>query len=696
MQKESTPSLREKLQDMKQRIIASGQYQVSEDKTAPGANPRISLGKRLDNEEPEDRDWDLYDEEEVLVAMEDELPLEEGINDAEDVSELDENDVEPAITEDPSEQAPDLGIHLAREIPDMEIGIDEFDPQGDLTPTYIFEEENEPVSPVEILGEEFDGEEGVFNVPGKTELEKEEIDPELLAMEREYFGIVDEVIAPVIGALQAEEQEEDFVFTEQSLERVLENDEKEEVDFFGATQEYLREETARAKAEGKNIEKVKETVSKQDKDASLMKEEGKDGPGGQTAVFLKDGLDIEEETPQIYSLAEEFKKNKKNRNILFYVIILSFIVFLGAGTYFISRDIQDETRRAEINIREFDDINLQELVNTAKEAEDRINKLKNELQTSRNDLEGKLDEIRRQAELRVAGLRAQNLSAEERGRLEAEIRREEQKRINTAQSEFEEQIAAKQRELNQARSKQGELEEQLKNRAQEYEERLKERMADYEKELKAKVGDYETQFKERLEKIQEQALSQRQSHQGELKETRELYEAKLKALAKQHEAELEYLKRYYAKQMEAIQSARDKALDNLRLALETQKNREIAELRNRLQSEYSELEAKNSKTIAELETVIKKYRFAFAFYTAKTREHGYVIDASEEGEIIAEVNRFYRVKIGDQGVVSNDVGETLARIKFTSVNGFLRAKIVEREKDKKIRPFDRILLEVSE
>ncbi|PKL11707.1 MAG: hypothetical protein CVV50_05335, partial [Spirochaetae bacterium HGW-Spirochaetae-6] len=418
---------------------------------------------------------------------------------------------------------------------------------------------------------------------------------------------------------------------EQSLERVLENDEREEVDFFGATQEYLREETARAKAVSKNIDKIKESVHKTEKKELGIKEleEGTEG-SGQSAVFLKDGLDIEEEKPQIYALAEEFKKNKKNRNTFFYVVIMGFIFALGAGTYFISIDIQDETRRAEINIREFDDINLQELVNTAREAEDRINKLKNELQTSKNDLEGKLDEIRRQTELRVAGLKTQNLSAEERGRMEAEIRREEQKRINTAQSEFEEQIAAKQRELNQARNKQGELEEQLKNKAQEYEERLKERMADYEKELKTKVSDYETQFKERLEKIQEQALSQRQSHQGELKETRELYEAKLKALAKQHEAELDYLKKYYTKQMENIQATRDKALENLRLALETQKNREIAELRNRLQKEYTELESKNSKTIAELEEVIKKYRFAFAFYTAKTREHGYVIDASEE------------------------------------------------------------------
>ncbi|PKL13367.1 MAG: hypothetical protein CVV50_03525, partial [Spirochaetae bacterium HGW-Spirochaetae-6] len=215
MQKESTPGLREKLQDMKQRIIASGQYKVSEDSAVPGSSKEISLGKKRERDVFEEKNWDLHDEEEILVTLEDES--EDGISDAEDAGDLDESDVEPLITEDSLEEAPDLGLHLAREVPDMEISLDEFDPAGDYAPTYFKKEDYEPVTPVEILGEELEEEEAVFipvSKKGKEIDEAEEPDPELLAMEREFFGVVEEVIVPVMGGLQAEEEEEDFAAAE--------------------------------------------------------------------------------------------------------------------------------------------------------------------------------------------------------------------------------------------------------------------------------------------------------------------------------------------------------------------------------------------------------------------------------------------------------------------------------------------------
>lgn len=81
--------------------------------------------------------------------------------------------------------------------------------------------------------------------------------------------------------------------------------------------------------------------------------------------FLESDKDLKITKPKIYSLEEEFKNAKRNRNILFYVFILEFIAIVVLSSILITIYYQQKSLGISINTSESGGVRLGKLINNS-------------------------------------------------------------------------------------------------------------------------------------------------------------------------------------------------------------------------------------------------------------------------------------------------------------------------------------------
>ncbi|HOS32595.1 MAG TPA: hypothetical protein PLO95_05270, partial [Spirochaetota bacterium] len=86
-------------------------------------------------------------------------------------------------------------------------------------------------------------------------------------------------------------------------------------------------------------------------------------------VFLEQHLEERVGPPDLYDLQEEFKKNKKNKEIFYKLAMVLFFVITFFITYGITKFIEKNNSKININISDFTDVNLKEILNTARKYE---------------------------------------------------------------------------------------------------------------------------------------------------------------------------------------------------------------------------------------------------------------------------------------------------------------------------------------
>jgi len=118
--------------------------------------------------------------------------------------------------------------------------------------------------------------------------------------------------------------------------------------------------------------------------------------------FLEEESDSSVTIPKLYNLEDEFEKTKKNKNLLFVLSVFLFIAFTVSVTFLITRYIEYRSLQVKIDIEDFQDLNLKDVLDTAKKNETDLNnakrelsdlntKLQNEIQNIKNDIQSQLD-----------------------------------------------------------------------------------------------------------------------------------------------------------------------------------------------------------------------------------------------------------------------------------------------------------------
>lgn len=358
--------------------------------------------------------------------------------------------------------------------------------------------------------------------------------------------------------------------------------------------------------------------------------------GTEVSLFLHEGTLAREDPPDIYSLGDEFVKAKKNRPFRLLGILIIFVIVLFAGTFFTTAYIREQTSRIAIDISDFEDLNLAELVALARDAEKNMSKLAKDMDFIKSRMSLEIENAVAGANRRIQEIQLNNRLSEQRKReMIQKIREEQAMQISNVKSQYTQKIADREGKIHELKKDMAQLQAQSKQRIFDYESRVNQRLKSYENQLEVNRSQTSEMMKKQQEEYEKQMVSQRRD-----------YDSEIKTLTSQRE-----------------------------------------ELQKKLQQEQ--------ERAAALNLYLLKYRNSLAVLANRTSEHGHIIDASRQSDLLVEINPIFRIKKGDKGYVLNRRNTVIALVELTPADVGTRARVIRQIKNIPIKSFDILLLKVE-
>ncbi len=419
-------------------------------------------------------------------------------------------------------------------------------------------------------------------------------------------------------------------------------------------------------------------------------------------IFLSDDLLEKNAKPEVYSLADEFRKSKKNKNLLVQGLILLYIAVIGFSVYSLTTIEENKNKRIEVNIAEFRQFNLIELLAEKKENEEKLAQLQQELEDFRTK---SMEEIRklspREQQKAMAALNEKMKALEEDylqqikdkeaalAALERSIGEEQQKIAVSAQES--ETVIKDYQNLNQMQQVEN---ERLKI---EYEGKIAKLNLEHKAEIELLKNDNQKLIEELTLRynpkfsrgeIAAAINSKLGNTQGS---TWNKYNRILSEEGILSETEYNQIHRKVQNQEIIIKGLQDVGYFNsVPLALN-----KLGQLSRSVVSDYEKLWESLVERIWEKDEYIESYEYALKYMAMTGRETGFVIDARNSNRLIIFIDQIYSVKKGDFAYIFKDDSYPIAKIELNPEKGRVTAKVKEILKPIKIEPFDKILLKLE-
>ncbi len=97
------------------------------------------------------------------------------------------------------------------------------------------------------------------------------------------------------------------------------------------------------------------------------------------SLFLPDEIHDRDGTGQVYVLEEEFARSRKNRNLRLYAFLFAFTALLAGGVFLFRLWSEGRERLVEVDISDFEDLRLREVMSSARKRRGNIDVLHIEL-----------------------------------------------------------------------------------------------------------------------------------------------------------------------------------------------------------------------------------------------------------------------------------------------------------------------------
>jgi hypothetical protein len=420
--------------------------------------------------------------------------------------------------------------------------------------------------------------------------------------------------------------------------------------------------------------------------------------------FLSEELLVKSPQPEVYSLADEYAKSKRNKSYWVYLLILSYIAAMGIGVFLIDKLEENKNKRVEVNIAEFRQFNLIELLREQKENEEKLVKLQQELAelriSSKKELE-KLAPHSQQKMLAAANEKIQKL--EEAYNQEIKSRQEAIDALQKTIAAEKQRMGAKAQAgagiaLKSSNVSGGQIQEAALEKVKaEYEARIARLIQNQRKELDALQQENEKLIDTltlRYNPIFSQGemaaiIGSKPGNTG----NRNLNKY-LKILADENiysEPEFNSLR--------AKIRNRDVIIANLLGIPYTNSvppalNR-LDQLSNSITSDYETLWTNLAQRLKEKNDYISGYNIALNYLSATRGESGYIIDARDPNRLIVFINHIYSVKPGTMAYIYKNEDRAIAKIQLNPERNRITARVIASLSNDKIEPFDRILLKLE-
>lgn len=464
------------------------------------------------------------------------------------------------------------------------------------------------------------------------------------------------------------------------------------------------------------------------------------------AIFLKDDA-VRYAGAETYDLEKEFAKTKKNRSPFVWITIMLFVAVFTAAAVLITVYIQNRSKNVPVDIEDFADVNLKDVLDKAKQYETQLDKARRELQDLRDEMNRKIEEVRQTAARDIELIETRNLSQGEENRQTAEVRSREEEQIASIRSEYEELIREKEEEIAGIQEKLNQYDTQMVEQARAQEEILNNQQKKFELEMEQTVNYYEDKIEE-LTTEQEENIAALKQHQEEF--TEQLKQNQRQEINRLKREQAEEIRRLILKYNPIFTGDELKTI--LTLAVDDIPQPKLATYKDILAQEgiisrgnfdlihtniyrintllerideipyinsmpdavgriryfgavtyndYEQLVTDLIRTVENKNNVIYnqylqlgRYQYALSTLIDESREHGYILDPRNPDSIHIFLDEMHAVKTGDVAYVFRRDDELIAKIEFTQRQGHITASLLEQvSEEKAIEPFDKILIQ---
>ncbi len=428
----------------------------------------------------------------------------------------------------------------------------------------------------------------------------------------------------------------------------------------------------------------------------------------QSTSFLPREITDIDGTTDIYSLEDEFAKTKKNRNLALYLSIgLFFAIVIGSAVAF-SMYIQEKNKDVEINISEFEDLRLKEVIDSARSHENNLDLLLIKLEILKIDEQKAILKVKQKYYKNELNLLAKELSAKATDKGLNQIRTAEKREVAAVARSYKAQVDEKTKEI----------------------ENIKKELAE-KKANEEKAGKKDTISNvDRLNALKMEEL--KKSNDSGVVSLREYYEnytryltalynptfnsGRIKSIIdtrKNEKREKPVVGFHPIYQQEGIinrgeyQSIKKKSVDN-QLLLERMQRIPyrntvspalvtVSSISSSIENDYDAMLRRFASVLKYKNSIINNYQNAVDHHLSGKAENGYIVNADDKKNLHIQLNEIYQAPIKATAIVFRADDEYIGKIEITRLDkdNILRARVVGLADKKTIQPFDKILLEIN-
>ncbi len=445
-------------------------------------------------------------------------------------------------------------------------------------------------------------------------------------------------------------------------------------------------------------------------------------------IFLKNAIIESGGAPEIYSLEREFSRTKREKKVTAYILLMIFMLFILGASFFFSIMIQNRFQKTEINISDFEDLNLEELLGSAKKVEYKLNQARADLNDLDKERQEKMYQVKEGInQEKQLVLNNGDLSSQEKNEKLAVLDKLQKQRMESVNVQYERKIADKKIEVAELETEYNQMDSEVMKSAQKtetvmnsyqklYELQMQKMRKDFEAEKKQMNNEHEAEIK-RIEKYNKQlqdililkynprfsikqvlkeagvvdAVSQATPrYNGDSKTYNKIWDYQL-VLEKEKIfslAEFDNLRKQQVF-MDAILGRLDAIpyTNSVAPALD-----ELLFLHYLSLHEYEYLWYSLANRLSEKIQLLDYYRWALQSYATDNRESGYILDARNPQKIVAFIDDIYQVQKGDQAIVFRGDQQFIAKVSLTPLKDSYQVTVLEQSPTNRIKSLDKILL----
>lgn len=453
----------------------------------------------------------------------------------------------------------------------------------------------------------------------------------------------------------------------------------------------------------------------------------------ESETFLERALRETKDLGQTYDFEYEFGRTKKNKSFLVVGATILTILILGVASIAVTRMIEQRTRSMPVDVRAFEDMNLKDLLDTAKRNESDKERATVEYQNLQDELKSGLDAADRDLRASLDSIAAFGLSADEQAAREKEARAAADAKKRELRSRLEPQIKAKKAQIDAIQDKIDQYDQKLSAQAKRQQEVLANERRLYDEEKKRLIASYESRISdlETARRADAQAMKkQRDDLAASLtarwnpvfdsaRDRALIGEGAVRKALSEPLPFPSYLRQTAILSPEAEARIQKSYADFLYLSSKLRSipyrnsvppalARMEQEVRDSI-SAYRELLNKSSKgledrdrQIAELQAraastdrLLERYTWSVSEFVRQNPEGGYILDPRDPENVSVALNPAVPVADGNLGYVFRTNERIIATLAFSVKDGKLRARVLELSKGERLMPFDPILIRLD-